>query len=507
MSEHIYLIQTRECFRADKDVYKLGRSNGIDSRMKSYPKESIIHLIVSVENSRQTETDLIKIFQEKFEKALLPSGESYGNEYFRGDLSSMKQVFLTYIMDKCSMDRIVSPTIPIEKDVNQVIKKFLKSDDIKVKLNKIKTTILKKYYITNDKNDRISLEELQHLYGDSFRDLDCHSAEDILYMLVFEKIFKTLDIDWDGDITIENIMEESDCLVRGFYQTPGGVARDFCQYLKRVNPKRILKINVSRDTIRHAMDSFYQNYKTTITLDGICYMGCTRGKCFCKYDGDNVQEITDQQIEKIEDICDNICEWYLYNDDQVPETRSSYGFKHELEKLRKCTGKYNGGDYYVGNASTIISLMLVGVKFIYNKTESGSNVFFKPLHPLIENLPTKCVSEKNDNKMVIEEVEQVKLATSKLVDSKDSVKAFWEDQEGYTYTGIKTDGTLEQNNRVKKAQLYTSYCEWIKTNDMFKNEGKITFYKKTLLKYIDLKESQKLYWVGMIETPEVVEIA
>ena len=131
MSEHIYLIQTRECSRIDKDVYKLGRSNGIDSRMKSYPKESIIHLIVSVENSRQTETDLIKLFGEKFEKALLSSGESYGNEYFRGDLTLMKQVFLTYIMDKCidtsqiEVDRLMSidydeMTIPSDK----IIKTF-----------------------------------------------------------------------------------------------------------------------------------------------------------------------------------------------------------------------------------------------------------------------------------------------------------------------------------------------------------------------------------------------
>lgn len=96
--EYIYLIREREFVNTDEQIYKIGRTISVKNRMNQYPKDSQIILIVPVDDSVWYETQLIKIFEERFERATVSDGEtSIGNEYFIGDLDEMVYIINTFI--------------------------------------------------------------------------------------------------------------------------------------------------------------------------------------------------------------------------------------------------------------------------------------------------------------------------------------------------------------------------------------------------------------------------
>jgi len=87
--ESVYMVHPRELIRLAENVYKLGRSHHVESRIRDYPKGSKIMCIMNCIDSIFCEKELIKIFKEKFIQR-----KDYGTEYFQGDKHLMiKEIF------------------------------------------------------------------------------------------------------------------------------------------------------------------------------------------------------------------------------------------------------------------------------------------------------------------------------------------------------------------------------------------------------------------------------
>ena len=108
--EGIYLLREREFIRLNEEIYKIGRSKHIKTRMNSYPKGSVIELMIGCSNSIQCEKDLLAIFRTKYIEH-----REYGAEYFEGNKLDMINTITTYLNTPTS-----SPAnIPIpEKDTS-----------------------------------------------------------------------------------------------------------------------------------------------------------------------------------------------------------------------------------------------------------------------------------------------------------------------------------------------------------------------------------------------------
>ena len=91
-SEGIYLLREREFIRLNEDIYKIGRSKHIKTRMNSYPKGSVIELMIGCSNSIQCEKDLLAIFRNKYIEH-----KEYGAEYFEGNKLDMINTITTYL--------------------------------------------------------------------------------------------------------------------------------------------------------------------------------------------------------------------------------------------------------------------------------------------------------------------------------------------------------------------------------------------------------------------------
>jgi|LakMenEpi03Aug12_release.lakeMendotaPanAssembly.Ray.scaffolds.fasta_scaffold35337_6 hypothetical protein len=83
--EYIYLLQEREFVNSEKSIYKLGKSKQDNTaRVRQYPKGSILLFQKICNNCDANETELIKLFNEKYVKH-----SEIGNEYFEGNVNEM----------------------------------------------------------------------------------------------------------------------------------------------------------------------------------------------------------------------------------------------------------------------------------------------------------------------------------------------------------------------------------------------------------------------------------
>lgn len=82
---YIYLIHTIEYKCENKHIYKIGKSTQINhARFNTYPKGSELILQIQCINCHTMETRIINEFKKKYKK------HSVGNEYFEGDVGTMK---------------------------------------------------------------------------------------------------------------------------------------------------------------------------------------------------------------------------------------------------------------------------------------------------------------------------------------------------------------------------------------------------------------------------------
>ncbi len=85
-------MHTREFIKSHEPIYKIGRSNILDNRVKQYPNGSNILLMIKCKNSILCENNLIKLFKEKFIQK-----KYYGTEYFEGNCYDMIKEICNYI--------------------------------------------------------------------------------------------------------------------------------------------------------------------------------------------------------------------------------------------------------------------------------------------------------------------------------------------------------------------------------------------------------------------------
>ena len=97
---YIYLIQERENFEKDNNVFKYGRTtqepNNKINRLQNYKKGSKILLVMECENEKvkSIEKNIKVIFDSKFKR------HSDGYEHYIGDKDEMKKIISTLICEK-----------------------------------------------------------------------------------------------------------------------------------------------------------------------------------------------------------------------------------------------------------------------------------------------------------------------------------------------------------------------------------------------------------------------
>ena len=60
--EGIYLLKTREFVNSKQEIYKIGRSNNLSTRVLNYPNKSVVYLMIECIDSPKHEKYLIKLF-------------------------------------------------------------------------------------------------------------------------------------------------------------------------------------------------------------------------------------------------------------------------------------------------------------------------------------------------------------------------------------------------------------------------------------------------------------
>ena len=138
--EGLYIMHTRELHTLQLEIYKIGRSNILDNRMKQYPKGSKIICMINCENSILCEKELIKLFKEKFVQKL-----EYGTEYFEGDKRLMIKEIFNFINIR-NDDSIKKGLTKL--DISKKLDIDKKIDTSKKNKNKVKINS------SNKKNDR-----------------------------------------------------------------------------------------------------------------------------------------------------------------------------------------------------------------------------------------------------------------------------------------------------------------------------------------------------------------
>jgi hypothetical protein len=152
-NEGIYLLYTREMITTNENIYKLGRSNYLDNRVKQYPNGSKILLMINCINSISCEYNLIKLFKEKFIQKTY-----YGKEYFQGNCFLMIKEICDYINNQVKANvrkvKVVARTVKVvAQQVDAVAQQVdvvvnTKKDDKKVDKKKSDRTcpICKQYF-------------------------------------------------------------------------------------------------------------------------------------------------------------------------------------------------------------------------------------------------------------------------------------------------------------------------------------------------------------------------
>ena len=88
--EYVYIIQEREFVKEGRPLYKIGRTRQEpNKRHISYPKDSILFMMLSVPNCQNAERAIKSLFKKKFKQ-----DRSIGVEYFEGNIEEMKKEYM-----------------------------------------------------------------------------------------------------------------------------------------------------------------------------------------------------------------------------------------------------------------------------------------------------------------------------------------------------------------------------------------------------------------------------
>ena len=143
--EGIYLIHPREFVSTDLSIYKLGRSNNIDNRVKQYPKGSNILCMLMCKNSIACENYLINLFKNKFTQ-----NTYYGSEYFEGDKQMMIREIFNHLDEQYVKNKKIEAEIEAKKKAEIEAKKEAEIEAKKKADKIVKTEVKIEDIIVND---------------------------------------------------------------------------------------------------------------------------------------------------------------------------------------------------------------------------------------------------------------------------------------------------------------------------------------------------------------------
>ncbi len=131
-AEWVYLLIEREFLKTKESIYKIGRTDDWDSRVKQYPKGSALLGLVHVCDSVLAERSIIATFKQQF-----VARRDVGREYFEGEHQAILTTFFAtatkFIANQCpGFSMLTSLTGPLRRSVNDEV---ADDDDDEVVIN------------------------------------------------------------------------------------------------------------------------------------------------------------------------------------------------------------------------------------------------------------------------------------------------------------------------------------------------------------------------------------
>ena len=122
--DYLYIIQEREDVRANRNIYKFGRTSQTPKkRFNNYPKDSRVWLIIIMNNIVDSETNLKRLFKQKFKQR-----SDRGDEYYEvDDVQDMMNLVWQYHQEH--FDNIYMPKVfDADKHFKEIMIKLLNED-------------------------------------------------------------------------------------------------------------------------------------------------------------------------------------------------------------------------------------------------------------------------------------------------------------------------------------------------------------------------------------------
>ena len=175
-------MQTRECYDANNEVYKIGQSKNIYNGIQQYPNGSYVFFVIESLESKKHKDKVINLLKSNFTQKL-----NYGKDFFEGDKDILISLIVSYVSLFNTRYNILSEPIlitkytrddeyilPMDRDINKAKCKINNNKDeilYLLKLNNfIKETNLKKrYYLESVYKDFIfnnePIDGLEDIYN------------------------------------------------------------------------------------------------------------------------------------------------------------------------------------------------------------------------------------------------------------------------------------------------------------------------------------------------------
>jgi len=355
---------------------KIGRGENF-SRVKSYHKTSIFHLIFYVDCYKDKERKLLDEFSKKFHLVC-------GYETFEGPLEEMKKCFIDCINDSDNeytqeekevfdnLSRIYDEPkydcFSNEYTLHDKYFKFIEDNDfsrlyrdtfenrLADKLytsschitNKALKIINSKYTITNNHNDYIRVKHLYKFYKDTYEKFN---VDELNFINLIEAILRVKSKHTFAPIIMEYssyAMQSRYFLNTNLYTYGDGTDDDYI--ISGIKRKSIIiePPTVTQPLINEVVGKFYDENGCSINKNGIykpIKLNDYRDTISFHCKNDNIQN-----------ICNHLCKKYVLRDAIVEQ--NSYSLKHTVEREL--------GEY-VSNGQIILCCLLLGVKYNYVK--------------------------------------------------------------------------------------------------------------------------------------------
>lgn len=169
MNGIIYLVYVREFLLQGLPIYKIGKTEDICSRIKQYPKGSILIYSCYSDNIKKSEDEIIKLFSTKFRQR-----KDIGTESFEGDLKQMIQFIHTIV----NFEQSYQIQLIEKKNESNVIEKYDKDKIFKENVQRFSEND-----ICDDSENFLLLKVIMNLWNTRFPDF-------VLTQNNFTKIFQ-----------------------------------------------------------------------------------------------------------------------------------------------------------------------------------------------------------------------------------------------------------------------------------------------------------------------------